>query len=87
MRTLSTDEIASLAPGVESDATYPIQLAIQAGQEVWRVIHGMKQVTPSRFGTADDDDWTGWVWLAGQRTPVETAYWGGVVIWRLSDER
>ena len=86
MKTLSTSEIASLVPGVERDNTYPIQLAIQAGEEVWRVIHNMQQVIPSRFGTNDDDDWTGWVWLAGKRTPVETAYWGDVLIWRLSDE-
>lgn len=85
MRTLSTDEIEGLRPGVESENAYPIQLSVQAGQEVWRVIHNMKQVTPSRFGTNDDDDYTGWIWLNGQKTPVETAYWGDVVIWRLSD--
>ncbi len=94
MRTLSTSEIADLVPGVPSDEAYPIQLAAQAGQEVWRVIHGMQRVTPSRFGTNEtnedddwDDDWTGWVWLAGKRTPVETAYRGDVLIWRLSDEQ
>ena len=85
MRTLSTGEISRLSPGKQDTNTYPIELSVQTGQEVWRVIHDLKQITPSRFDTDEDDVWTGWVWLGGKRTPVETAYWGDVVIWRLAD--
>lgn len=85
MRTLPMDEIVDLPYGVQNERTYPIELSVQAGSEAWRVIHNLKQVKPSRFGTGAADDFTGWIWLAGKRTPVETAYWGGAVIWRLSD--
>lgn len=86
MKTLSSYEIAGLPYGVDNGNTTPIELAVQAGQEVLRVIHDVKPITPSRFGTNEDDDYTGWIWLGGKRTPVETAYWGGALIWRLADD-
>ena len=85
-KTLPAEEIASTAFGVQNEHTYPIQLSTQAGQEVWRVIHNLKQIKPSRFGTGGDDDYTGWIWLNGKKRLVETGYWGGVVVWRLSDD-
>ena len=82
---LSTSEAALVPFGRMTDNTEQVQISSNPGDVVYRVIHDIKTIVPSRFDNGeDDDDQTGWVWLNGRKMPVETAYYGDVVIWRLA---
>ena len=56
-----------------------------------RTVRGIKQHVPNRFGVNADgeedcEDLTGYISLDGQRTPVQTGYWGGAAVWELDRE-
>jgi hypothetical protein len=84
---LSTSEAASVPFGRVTANTEQIHISYNMGEVIYRVIHDITTVVPSRFNNGeDDDDQSGWVWLNGRKVPVETAYYGDVVIWKLAEQ-
>lgn len=81
-------EAAGYLPGDEQNQrTTDIHICPNMGEVIYRVIHDIRYVTPSRFRNGeDDDDALGWIWLGGERVMVATAYWGGMLLWRLAEE-
>lgn len=64
-------------------------IMVGSGMFEQRTVYGVKRHVPNRFDEAGypgalDDDWTGWIKYEGHRVAVETGYWGGALIWRLT---
>ena len=85
---LDMSDAACVPFGQMTERTEQICISSNMGEVIYRVIHDVKTIKPSRFQYADaddEDDQTGWIWLNGQRVAVETSYWGDVLIWRLAE--
>lgn len=68
----------------------PEAIMVSPGVFIERVVYDITEHAPNRFGSdadpEEEPDLTGWIRHEGKRVPVETGFWGGALIWQLSDE-